>query len=211
MDSIDTLPNADLRAGSPLSDAFLARSLTTLADACRWVKDLPYGSNSRLDHPMLIFEEGRGTCFTKHGAIVRLAGELGVDIHKNIGFYRLTEDIITGVDAVLRPHGLAFVPTIHCFLEHGPYRVDLTEGNQTGKNKDVVDFDFVVRVEADSSREELERHYAAHFPAYVALQPRLGELDRDTVREITMTCHRLASCRCVEPVRPAPVAILGIR
>src|SRR5262245_22366425 len=119
MDSIDKLPNIAIRPGYRFSDAFLARGLTTFHAACHWVKDLPYGSNSRLDDGMALFEEGYGTCFTKHGAIVHLAHEHGLDVHKNIGFYRLTEEIITGVEEVLRPHGLAFVPTLHCFLESG--------------------------------------------------------------------------------------------
>ena len=94
--------------------------------ACQWVKDLPYGSNSSLDTALILFEEGRGTCFTKHGVIARLADELGLEVHKNLGFYRLTEDIITGASAILQPSGLEFVPSIHCFLEHGhlPRRSD---------------------------------------------------------------------------------------
>ena len=93
MDPIAALPNTQIRPGQPMSDAFLAREVTTYLHACHWVKDLPYGSNSRIDAPLIVFIEGRGTCFTKHGAIARLAGELALDVHKNLGFYRLTEDI----------------------------------------------------------------------------------------------------------------------
>ena len=67
MDPIATLPDAHIRPGQPVSDAFLARGITTYRHACLWVKELPYGSNSRVDAPLIVFMEGRGTCFTKHG------------------------------------------------------------------------------------------------------------------------------------------------
>jgi hypothetical protein len=194
MDSISMLPNVALHAGG-MSDAFLARGITTFWGACHWVKALPYGSNSRVDEATVLFEDGRGTCVTKHGAIAKLAAELGLDVHKNLAFYRLTEDIVTGVGDILRPYGLDFAPTVHCFLEHGSCRVDLTEGNRTGKNKDLEQFDFVVRVEPESSRAELQRQYSAHFAKYAAIEPRLAALGEATVRELVRKCHRQAACR----------------
>ena len=209
MDPIATLPNAHIRPGQPVSDAFLAREVTTYRHACQWVKDLPYGSNSRIDAPLIVFVEGRGTCFTKHGTIARLAGELALDVHKNLGFYRLTEDIVTGVGAILQPYGLDFVPTIHCFLEHGPFRVDLTEGNHTGKNKDITDFDFVVRVEPDFSREELQRHYTDHFNKYTSIEPRLAALGQSAIRDLVQKCHQQAACRCSGTAELSLVAVVS--
>ncbi len=196
MDSTAVLPDPVLQPGPPVSSAFLRHGISSFRSACQWVKDLPYGSNTRLDGALVLFEDGRGTCFTKHGTIARLAAELGLDVHKNLGFYRLTDDIVTGVGAIPRAHGLEFVPTVHCFLECGPHRVDLTEGNRTGKNRDIDEFDFVVRVTPDTPRETLQRHYAEHFQKYCAIEPRLAALGQDAVRDLVQQCHQQASCRC---------------
>src|SRR5262245_42879460 len=211
MDSIDTLPDAILRAGSPVAEAFLARGLRTFRHACEWVRALPYGSNSRTGNAMVLFEECRGTCFTKHGAIARLAAELDLDVHKTLGFYRLNEDIVTGVADLLRPHGLDFVPATHCFLEHRTFRVDLTAGNRTGKNKDLEEFDFMVRVGPESSRDEIQRYYATYFAKYSSIDPRLGVLGLAAVRELVEKCHRLAAaCRCPD-ARESRVRVLRPR
>jgi hypothetical protein len=207
MDPISILPDARIRPGSPVADACLARGLHTFRDACQWVKDLPYGSNSRTESALILFEENRGTCFTKHGAIARLAAELGLDVHKNLGFYRLTEEIVTGAAELLRPYGLEFVPATHCFLEHRSFRVDLTEGNRTGKNKDLVDFDFVVRVGPESSRDEHGRCYSTYFAKYSSRDARLAAVALTTVRELLQACHRQAACRCSEIAPSSTVAV----
>ena len=195
MDSIASLPNDPLRSGSPIADAFLARGLETFRHACEWVRALPYGANSNPENPMILFEEGRGTCLTKHGTTATLAAELGLDVHKNLAFYRMNEDIVHGVADLLRPHGLDFVPATHCVLEHRTCRVDLTAGNRTGKNKDLVDFDFVVRVAPHPSRDQMQRYYATYFTKYCAIDPRLAALGLPAVHELLTRCHQQAACR----------------
>jgi hypothetical protein len=151
---------------------------------------------------MILFEDGRGTCATKHGPIVMLGRELGLDIHKCHGFYRLTDDIITGVAAVLRPHALTFVPSMHCFVEYGARYFDLTQGNRTGKNLDLDTFDLVVRVDPEASSADQQHHYAQAFAYYASSEPRLSALGLTAVREILSQCHALAYCQCSVPVLP---------
>jgi hypothetical protein len=209
MDPISCLPEATLRSGQPVSDEFLRRGVISFREACQWVKDLSYGSNTPTGGAFVLFADGQGTCFTKHGTIARLARELELEVHKNLGFYRLTDDIVTGAGTILRRHGLGFVPTMHCFLESGTFRVDLTEGNRTGKNRDIDEFDFVVRVAPDSSREALQRYYADHFDKYCALEPRLAALGREAVRDLVTQCHQQASCRCSGTAELSVVALAG--
>jgi hypothetical protein len=156
---------------------------------------------------MILFADGRGTCATKHGPIVLLGRELGLEIHKCQGFYRLTDDIITGVAEILSPYGLAFVPSMHCFIEHGPHRFDLTQGNQTGKNRDLDTFDVVVRIEPDASRDAQQQHYSRAFAHYASSEPLLGALGITVVRELAMRCHALASCRCTGADAGTPVTL----
>jgi len=207
MDSIERLPNVDIRPGTPVADVFLGKGIRTFRDACAWMRAVPYGSNSRSDDPMVLFEDGRGTCATKHGPIVLLGRELGLNIHKCHGYYRLTSDIITGVADVLRPHGLTFVPSMHCFIEYDSRYFDLTQGNQTGKNQDLETFDVVVRVDPAASRTHLQQQYSEAFAYYSSREPRLTELGMAAVRELVVQCHSLASCRCSGSAIPTPVPI----
>ncbi|MGE3512168.1 MAG: hypothetical protein AB7N65_25165 [Vicinamibacterales bacterium] len=192
MQPIDVLPDIALQPGTLLADALLTRGSTTFQAACRWVQALPYGPNRASRRPMAIFEDGCGTCVAKHGTIARLAVELGLPVFKNLGFYRLTDDIISGVGALLEPYELAFVPASHCFLEYGAHRIDLTAGNRTGKNCDLEVFDQVVRVAPDPAPETLQHLHSGYFRACAVGDPRLAELGEAAVRELTQRAHHLA-------------------
>jgi hypothetical protein len=196
VDSIARLPDCDIHAGGIVGAAFLGREITTFRRACQWVKDLPYGHNTRVEDAMVLFEDERGTCFTKHGVIARLAGELELSVYKNLGFYRLNDEIVTGVAELLKPHGLSFVPQIHCFLEYRGFRVDLTEGNCNGKNKTIDDYDFVVPVAAESTRAELQQLYADHCQQYRLLDPRLAGISMSAIGDLMMACNQLMAARC---------------
>ena len=121
MNRIDVLPNVEIQNRGPISTIFLAKGITTFQAACHHVKAMPYGSNSNSEDSLVLFEEGRGTCTTKHGALARLAEELNLPVYKNLGFYRLNDTIVTGVDDILRTHSLNLIPQIHCFLEYENY------------------------------------------------------------------------------------------
>jgi hypothetical protein len=209
MQPVSRLPDAAIHPGTPFADAFLAHGAATFRQACEWVKALPYGASSRLDDPMVLFADRSGTCAAKHDAIVGLAAELGLDVHKNLGFYRLTDEIITGVAGLLRPHGLDFVPSAHCFLEHGAVWIDLTAGNCTGKNNDLDQFDLVIPVPPGASRAELAVHYDRCFAAYAEIEPRLAALGQEAVRTLVQQCHQLAACRRLELPQHAAAAASG--
>ncbi|MCK7515680.1 MAG: hypothetical protein MZV70_74685 [Desulfobacterales bacterium] len=102
---------------------------------------------------MILFKEKMGTCTTKHAVIATLAAELGLPITRGVGIYAMTEAIVTGTDKILAEYGLPYVPMIHCFLEYGNYRVDLTEGNRNGKNRPIDDFLYTDRVDGDHFRQ----------------------------------------------------------
>ena len=42
---------------------------------------------------------------------------------------------------------------VHCFLQFNDFRVDLTEGNQNGKNRSIEEFLFVKKVVAAEAGE----------------------------------------------------------
>ena len=187
-DAIATLPEAAIAPGSLIGDAFLQEGVRTFHGACRWVHGLAYGRNAAGGDCAAVFSERQGTCVTKHGLIAKLAAELGLDVHKAVGFYRLDDAIVTGVGAILRPYDLPFVPQMHCFLESGDARVDLTEGNTTGKNGTIDVYDFIVRVPPEPAREELQRLYAEYLPRYASIEPRLGALPASTLDDLLRAC-----------------------
>jgi hypothetical protein len=193
---IDVLPNVTLHASGAVSAQFLERGLRTFHGACRWTKALPYGANSSNEDALILFEEEQGTCTTKHGAIARLAQEHNLPIHKHLGFYRLNDEIVTGVNAQLQPYGLDFIPQIHCFLVYETYRVDLTEGNCNGKNKTIEDYDFIVQVAPDLSREQHHTYYLEYLRRYQAISPQLATLSDETIMDLLAACDRQLKYQC---------------
>jgi len=154
MDNLNVFPEKAIIGTGSVSQAVLALGIRSFLDACRYINELPYGYNSDRDDLMILFKEKMGTCTTKHAVIATLAAELGLAITKSVGVYTMTEAIVTGTDKILAEYGLPYVPMIHCFLEHGNYRVDLTEGNRNGKNQPINDFLYTDRVAATISAKD---------------------------------------------------------
>jgi hypothetical protein len=196
MNNIEVLPNPKISSSGAISQQFYHRNLTTFHQACHWVKNLPYGSNSSNDDSLIIFQEGKATCTNKHGIISRLAEELNLEIYKNLGFYRLNDATVTGVNAIVEPYGLSFIPQIHCFLEYQNYRVDLTEGNCNGKNKTIEDYDFVVRVKPDLTHQEHETYYLENLEKYFLIEPKLKELGAIKILELLAECEQQPKYQC---------------
>jgi len=154
MDNFNVFPEKAIIGTGSVSKTFLALGIRSFLAACRFINELPYGYNSDRDDLMILFKEKMGTCTTKHAVIATLAAELGLPITRGVGIYAMTEAIVTGTDKILSEYGLPYVPMIHCFLEYGNFRVDLTEGNRNGKNRPIDDFLFTDRVEATISAKD---------------------------------------------------------
>lgn len=146
MDHYTVFPDKTITAPGKVSDRFLELGIVTFIGACRLVHELPYGYNSDRDDLMILFEEGFGTCSTKHAVIATLAAEQDLPIHRATGIYAMTEKIVAGADRILADHGLPYVPMIHCFLMYGDHRVDLTEGNHNGKRCAIDTFLYTEQV-----------------------------------------------------------------
>lgn len=209
MDPISILPNLPLQPRGAVSAQYLQRGLTTFHAACEWTLNLPYGVNTRTEDSLILFAEGQGTCTTKHGAIARLAQEHDLPVRKHLGFYRLNDEIVTGVDALIAPHGLAFIPQIHCFLGYQNYRVDLTAGNCNGKNKIIEDYDFVVPVAPDLSAAQHRAYYLEYVGRYRLQCPALAALDDGDVLDVLAACDRQVKYQCSIMASTPTVAARG--
>ena len=154
MDNLIVFPDKVITKAGSISVEFQRMGIRSFLEACRYVHELPYGYNSDRDDLMILFKEKMGTCTTKHAVIATLAAELGLPITRGVGIYPMTEAIVTGTDKILAEYSLPYVPMIHCFLEYGNYRVDLTEGNRNGKNRPINDFLYTDRVAATISAKD---------------------------------------------------------
>ncbi|AFY31485.1 hypothetical protein [Calothrix sp. PCC 7507] len=196
MNSIELLPNINIQHKGVVSEKFLELGIITLCEACYWVKNLPYGLNSKNENSLIIFAENCGTCTTKHGVIARLAQELEIDLYKNLGFYQLNDEIVTGINDIIQPYGLNYIPEIHCFLEYNSTKIDLTAGNCNGKNKTIQDYDFVVRVNPDLTPEENESYYISYLEKYFLIEPKLAKIGVLKILQLLELCKNQVKYQC---------------
>ncbi len=134
---VETLPDRSIDAAAgPASRAFHHRGSTSVHAAAAWLRDLPYAPSRRTGH-LRVFEDGFGDCTSKHAAFIALSKELDLVVGLVWGVYALDASLVPEVEPVLAEAGLPFVPNIHCFLQaDGPF-IDLTQGNCTGKSRQV--------------------------------------------------------------------------
>jgi hypothetical protein len=177
MDSYSLLPNVEISGPGVISSEFLRFGITGFNDACRYVHQLPYGYNSDRDDLLILFKEGRGSCTTKHAVIATLAEELSLPIVKNIGIYRMTEDIVSGTNPILDKFNMPYVPMVHCFLVFRDYRVDLTEGNKNGKNRPIDEFLYTAAVIPNISGKDEYLLYRNVLKERILLREELKEID----------------------------------
>jgi hypothetical protein len=174
-------PDKKILPGQFLSEKFLDLGINRFSDACAYVHELPYGYNTNREDLLILFKEKMGSCTTKHAVIATLAEELALPIRKSMALYAMTEDLVTGTHAILERYDLPYIPMIHCFLTYQQLRIDLTQGNQNGKNQPIVDFLFTQGVSANiSARKE----YLLYRNALAALILERQELKGIKIKQI---------------------------
>jgi hypothetical protein len=177
MDKFTVFPDPPITPSGVVAKKFLDLGVRTFHGACRYVHELPYGTNSDKDDLMILFAEKMGTCTTKHAVIATLAAELNLAIEKQIGIYAMTEEIVAGTNLILDEFGLPYVPMVHCFLVYKNCRVDLTEGNRNGKKRSIEDFLFTANVIPNISARDEYRIYRKALQDHILTRPELSGAD----------------------------------
>jgi hypothetical protein len=154
MNPYSVFPNPPISKKGIISEKFISLDIKNFWDACKYVHTLPYGYNSTTDDILILFKEGYGSCTTKHAVIATLAEELGIAVQKMIGIYGMNEEIVTGTNQILKKYHLPYLPMIHCFLIYNSFHVDLTEGNNNGKNHSIEEFLFTENVIPNFSEKD---------------------------------------------------------
>ena len=193
---IEALPNTVIQLQGLVSKAFLGLGVTTFHQAAYYVNRLPYGDNSSSDNAMILFEDGFGTCLTKHGIVARLAEELKLAVYRYEGYYPLTDQIVTGVNAILAEYGLAYIPRAHCFLTYENGYVDLTEGNCTGKNGLIETYLEIYRVKPEQTQSERDETYRRYYAEICAVDPVFARVGVEGMLEVLKRCQALNTALC---------------
>ena len=90
-----------------------------------------------------------------------------------LGIYAMTEALVTGTQEILGRFGLPYVPMIHCFLSYQDHCVDLSEGNDNGKNGPIDQFLFTAEVAATITAKDEYRLYRRALKDNVLCRPEL--------------------------------------
>jgi hypothetical protein len=137
-----------------MSRKFLELNISSFKEAAIYVHNMEYRYNSNKDDRMILFKDNCGTCTTKHAVIATLAEELDIPLYKYVCVYKLTEEITTGVNEILKKYEIPYVPLAHCFLVYDKYSFDLTEGNNNGKNTPIDEHIHAERVDPFISQKD---------------------------------------------------------
>ena len=120
------LPNTQLNPSKPISQRFLAIDIEHFQDAVKYVHYLPYGRNSNRTDLLLVLDEKKGTCSSKHALLASLAKECSILIDLMLGIYSMNGNNTSGVETVLSKYDLESIPEAHCYLRYKGQRIDLT-------------------------------------------------------------------------------------
>ena len=170
------LPNPIINKKGIISEKFTSLKIRNFWDACIYVHDLPYGYNSSTEDILILFKEGYGSCTTKHAVISTLAEEIGIPVYKMIGIYAMNEEIVNGTNLILDKYHLPYLPMIHCFLVYDSFRVDLTEGNNNGKNRSIEEFLFTEKVMSNFSEKDEYFLYKTALKNSILLRKEMEEV-----------------------------------
>ncbi len=122
-----------------------------------------------------------GSCTTKHAVIATLAAEMGIVVDKHIGVYAMTEALVTGTQKILDRYTLPYLPMVHCFLLFEDYGVDLSEGNQNGKNGPIDDFVHTEKVIANIPGKEEYLLYREALDKHILKRPEFDGINIKTI------------------------------
>ncbi|MHC4167394.1 MAG: hypothetical protein ACYSWQ_10590 [Planctomycetota bacterium] len=196
MKEIRQLPNKKIKGSGCAGKKFAELGIDDFHRACEWVRDLPYGHNSDHSDPLIVFAERRGICTTKHGVIALLAQELGLDVHRVLGFYRLDESIVSGTHEILEKHRLSYIPQIHCFLSFNMNFVDLTEGNRHARKKRLDEFDVMFKVPPGLSETDELEYYKLDLEYYMMNDEKLASVKKGDLIAILQECDESHKRSC---------------
>ena len=131
---IEILPNIQPTPNEPISHRFLGMGIPYFREAVKYVHFLPYGRTFNRSNLLLVLDEKKGTCSSKHGLLALLAKECSISLDLMLGIYSMDGDNTNGVGAILSRYGLKSIPEAHCYLRYKTQRIDITRSGVEATN-----------------------------------------------------------------------------
>ena len=181
--SCDALDPVALEPAGLITSAFNLTAVHDYRSAARYIARLPYSRNANRENPLVVLDEGRATCSTKHALLRRLAAEQALDITLMIGIYEMNERNTPGVGPVLETHRLLCLPEAHCYLKAHGKRSDSTREIVVAPAEQISHFlheEEITPEQIGAYKIELHRHILTHWMEQrgLAATHRLDELWR---------------------------------
>lgn len=105
-------------AKGPVSEAFISLGIENFASAFEYIHQLPYARNTDPAGLLVVLDEHKGTCSTKHALLKRYADEQEMQgIQLILGIYKMNGNNTPGVGMVLQKHKLSDLLEAHCYLK----------------------------------------------------------------------------------------------
>jgi hypothetical protein len=159
-----SLEPVELQPAGDITHAFVNLGVHDYREAAQYIHPLPYGRNSNSAAPLIVIQEGRGTCSTKHALLCRLALEQNLNVAMMVGIYQMNERNTPGVGAVLQKYGLVSLPEAHCYLRAFGKRIDVTR--EVGPSEPIAQFIHEEEITPDqigAYKTNLHRHFLRHW------------------------------------------------
>ena len=157
-------PNFPIQPNGPISQAFLQIDINDFQQACFHVKNLPYKRTSAKSNLLLVLEEKRGTCGSKHALLKKLAEENGFgNIQLTIGIYKMTPQNTPGIGNTISAK-IQFIPEAHAYLVFDNVRLDFTRANSRPlKDEDILQEMSIDADEMSLRKEQLHKEFMAQW------------------------------------------------
>lgn len=117
----------EIKPAGTVSEKFLGMGITNFKGASQFVRHLPYRRNTDKTDLMTVFNDGYGTCSTKHALLKQLAGENSTgDLQLILCIFKMNARNTPKVTTTLEKHGLDYVPEAHNYLKYQGQILDFT-------------------------------------------------------------------------------------
>lgn len=124
------MKNFAINSSEPISQALIKLGIRDFSSACEHVQHLPYGRTSSRTDFLTVLLEGRGTCSSKHGLLVRLAEENNEhEIELIMGIFLMSPETHPQLAHFFQDKGYKVLPEAHCYLRYKGERFDYTSRN----------------------------------------------------------------------------------
>lgn len=121
-------PDVQIQAHAPISQHFRERNVHTFAQACDYVRKLPYKRNVNKNDITCVLIEKCGTCSTKHALLYQLALEnQAPNMKLMLGIFKMSKVNTPQIAKTLAKYDLTYIPEAHNYLSFNEQIIDCTK------------------------------------------------------------------------------------